>query len=143
MNDDDKKPEGQDKQQTPAKDESVEKLEAMAGEWQPGGEQGQQQSQQETSNKAKEKLAAQIAGLNMMLFEGVAALRGDHWKLQKGEAEVLAQAEVECLPDDLDDLPPWVGLCMVAGMIVLPRLAADRALQAANDDGEEGKKNAA
>lgn len=143
MNDDDKKPENENQAAQGESLESMENLEALAGEYQPAADSGPQKARQESQDKAKEKLAAQIAGLNLMLFEGVAALRGDHWKLKQAEAEVLAQAEVECLPNDLDDLPPWVGLCMVAGMIVLPRLATDRALSAANDDDSKGGKDAA
>lgn len=78
-----------------------------------------------------------VAGVLAITFGLVAARRGAHWNLSAAEAQQAGEAYGAVLDKYFPDMKagPEVAAVAVTAMIVLPRLAADRAAA----DREEGR----
>ena len=70
-----------------------------------------------------------VASLAKITGEVVAARRGDHWKVADKEAMAWAEAAVPVLEKYAPgfEASPELALVLVSGMIVLPRIQADKA----------------
>jgi len=66
------------------------------------------------------------SGLCSMVFDVLAARRGEHWRLAPPEAEQLGgaldQVLAKYLPDNMEKWGPEITLLTVSAMIVLPRM---------------------
>lgn len=126
----------------------AENLEALAGEYQPAGEEkpGENQKPQDDTVSAE-----QIANLYQTGFSLVALRAGNHWKLSDGEAKEIGAATDAVLTKYLGEtkIGPELGLLFAGVAVIGPRVAITIAMQnqqqaqqpAANDDAnkQEGK----
>lgn len=74
-----------------------------------------------------------VAALAKMTGEMVAARRGEHWRLADREAMAWAEAAVPVIQKYAPDFKssPELALVLCTGLLVLPRVQADRAAAAA------------
>lgn len=94
-----------------------------------------QQSDDHAGDDQKESSIDDQAGKDLcvtvcdMVFNAISTRRGDHWKLQKDEAQQLGGAFdavlSKYLPGYLDKAGPEVTLGFIASMIILPRLTPE------------------
>lgn len=99
-----------------------EDFQAREGEYM--GKEGGQQEQEPSSAE----ICTMLAGVT---FAILAARRGAHWGLSDGEAGQLGEAGGKLMDKHLGDakIGPEGAFVMAAAVIVMPRLAADRAIQ--------------
>lgn len=100
-------------------------LPPLDGEWEQvaqGGEAPQQQSA---------GMADSFAILAQTLFAFIATRKGEHWNLSEIESKNFGEAadKVAALYMDGQQLSPWVGLIMVGGMMIAPRVMIDSAIE--------------
>jgi hypothetical protein len=101
----------------------------------------------EKSSKAAEK-AQSIHTVTMVLggvFEVLAVRLGEHWRLDPKEANAIAVPAVEVMDKYLPEFEngPEVALVAAVGMVVLPRVLAQKQLSSNEPEGaQNGDKSA-